>query len=154
MIPSTSSTVLLFGKSWHSFGRRWAPTGSSSSSRSSERLDILEDVIAKDGDFLDNERAFANARALANVYFNDEVQKHGYGPQAAEAALLRAAADVRAYETAVAEGAIARHANQLKTLTGAASEPGSVYGQGFQERQVPDYRGEGGTVSDRIFGGR
>ena len=117
-------------------------------------LDILEDVVSKDGDFLDNERAFASARALANVYFAEEVQRHGYGPAAAEAALVRAAGEVRAYEQHVREQALSQHSNHLATLTGAATEPGSVYGQGFQERQVPDYRGEGGTVSGRMFGGR
>jgi len=117
-------------------------------------LDILEDLVAKDGDFLNNEKAFTTARALADVYFREEVQRHGYGPEAAEAALVRAAGEVREYEKTVRETALNQHANQLKTLTGAAVEPGSVYGQGYQERRVPDYRAEGGSVSDRIFGGR
>lgn len=114
-------------------------------------LDILEDIVARDGEFLEQEKAFQAITAMANVFMPEEAQKYGYGPQAAQAALERAAGEFRAYEKAVSEAAVARNHNQLSTLSGAPGEPGSRYSQGAQEMVVPNYR-EGGSVSDRIFG--
>jgi len=117
-------------------------------------LDILEDDVARNGDFRDKERAIAAARALANLYMPEEAQRHGYGPQAAEAALFRAAADIREYEKAVAEAALNEHTNQMRTLSGAPGEPGSAYTQGTQTRTTPNYRESGMSVTDRMFGGQ
>lgn len=115
-------------------------------------LDILDDNIAREGEFMLGDKASEGIRALANVYLNDEAQKHGFGPKAAEAALHRAASEWREYEKAISEKAVAQYTNQIRTLTGAPQEPGSSYTQGSQQRVVPNYR-EGGSVSDRIFGG-
>ncbi|MBA2370734.1 MAG: hypothetical protein H0V71_03700 [Chloroflexi bacterium] len=115
-------------------------------------LDILEDNISREGDYLDNEKALTAARALANVYYSEEASRMGAGPEAAEAALQRAATTVREYEKAVSDAAIARHTNQLRTLSGAPNEPGSSYSQGAQELVTGDYRG-GGSVANKIFGG-
>ncbi len=85
--------------------------------------DILEDIASREGDFMQKDQAFAAARALANSYMPEEAQRYGWGPQAAEAAIARAAADVRAYETAVREAAIQQYNNQIARLDGAGREP-------------------------------
>lgn len=114
--------------------------------------DILDDIVSREGEFLDSERAFPAVISRAQQFYGEEASKHGDGPRAAEAALTRAASEQRAYEKAVADAAVARHNNQLTTLSGAATEPGSSYGiPGAQQRTVPDYR-QGGSVADRIFG--
>lgn len=114
-------------------------------------LDILDDDVARNGDFIHKEQAFEAARALAGVYFSEEAQRYGYGPEAAEAALQRAAAEVRAYEKAVSEAAISRHLNHLTDLSGATREPSAAAASvqsGFKT-------GPGGDELDvvRAFGG-
>lgn len=126
--------------------------GSQLSEAEERALDILEDDIAQNGEFLVGDGAMEAARALANAYMPELVQQYGYGPQAAEAALVRAAATIRQYEQAVSKAAIDRHLNQLRTLDGAPGEPGTTYGVGAQELITGDYRA-GGRVTDRFFGG-
>lgn len=86
-------------------------------------LDILEDDVSRNGEFMLGSEAFAAVEALANSYMPELAQKMGYGPQAAEAALAKAAGEWRAYEAKLAEAAVARHMNQLSTLGGAPREP-------------------------------
>ena len=114
-------------------------------------LDILDSIVSRDGEFINQDKAFEASIALANSYMQEESAKHGYGPKAAEAALTRAAGEIRAYETAVAEAAQQRYMNQLSNLGGAARD---VYGaplaasEGFS---VPD-GGDEYAVLER-FGG-
>ena len=115
-------------------------------------LDILDDITSREGEFLVQDDAYAQIRARANDFLNEEAQKHGFGPKAAEAALHRAAAEQREYERKIGEAYYARKTNQLKTLTGNPGEPATTYSQGSQERVMPNYR-EGGSVAGRIFGG-
>jgi len=113
--------------------------------------DIIDDIVSREGEFAVKDEAYPMVRAIADSFMQEEIQRHGFGPQAAEAALERAAKSFRAYEQAVGEKHTNQHMNQLKTLTGAASEPGSTYAQGAQQRVVPDYR-TGGSVAQRFFG--
>lgn len=107
--------------------------------------DILTDLAARDGDFNKD-----MALSLAERLLPEQTARYGPGPRAAEEALQLAAQQVREYEKTVGQSAIDQHLNQLKTLSGAPSEPGSVYAQGVQQRTVPDYR-QGGTVTQRFF---
>lgn len=88
-------------------------------------LDIIEDDVSRNGEFMLGEKAFEGIRALANVYMPEESQRHGYGPKAAESALARAAAEWRAYEQELTKKAIEQHMNQLTNLAGAGREPGA-----------------------------
>ena len=109
-------------------------------------MDILADFATRDGEF-DKELA----RVRADHLLPQMQQRYGYGPKAAEAALEAAAVAQREYEQKVYADAIAKHTNQLATLSGAPGEPGSTYVQGVQQRTMPDYT-KGGTVAQRFFG--
>lgn len=87
-------------------------------------LDIIEDDVSRNGEFLLGERAFDGVRALANSFFAEEAQRYGNGPKAAQTAIYRAAATWREYEKELAQKAIEQHTNQLTTLSGAPREPG------------------------------
>ena len=87
-------------------------------------VDIIQDDVSRNGEFLLGEKAYANVRALANSYMEEEAQRHGFGPKAAESALSRAAGEWREYEKELATIAIERHMNQLTNLSGAGREPG------------------------------
>ena len=87
--------------------------------------DILDSIVARDGEFINQDQAFEASIALANSYMQEESAKYGYGPRAAEAALTRAAGTIREYETAVAQAAEERYMNRLSNLGGA---PHDVYG--------------------------
>lgn len=93
--------------------------------------DILADIASADGEFVEQDAAFAHARALANTYLAEEAERWGWGPRAGEAALRRAAADLRARDKAIEAAAIERYKNQIAGLAGAPSEPG-VSGSGTQ----------------------
>lgn len=110
--------------------------------------DILGDLVSKHGEF-DRELAYARA----NTVLPAMVQRYGSGPKAAEAALEEGARLQREYEQRVKEQAVSQYTNQIKTLSGAASEPGTQYQVGVQQRTIPNYR-EGGSVTDRVFGRR
>lgn len=86
--------------------------------------DILADLQARNGEFTQSQSADL-ARALANQFLAEEQTKHGFGPKAAEAALERGYNTVREYENTLAQTAIERHNNQLKTLNDAPREPGT-----------------------------
>jgi hypothetical protein len=86
-------------------------------------LDIIDDDIAQNGEFLNPDKATPFARALANVYYPEEAARKGEGPQAAEAAIRRACADTRAYEQEVGKAYYDRQINQLTRLDGAGREP-------------------------------
>ena len=86
-------------------------------------LDILDDITSRDGEFLAKEQAYEASRALAGVFVNEEAEKHGWGPKAAEAALQRAAKFVRDYEQAVGKAYYDRQINQFSTIAGADREP-------------------------------
>lgn len=86
--------------------------------------DIIQDDVSRNGEFLLGEKAYSNIRAIANTYMEDEVNRHGFGPKAAEAALARAASDWREYEKELAQVAVDRHMNQLSSIAGAPREPG------------------------------
>ena len=88
-------------------------------------LDIIEDDVSRNGEFMLGEKAFEGIRALANVFMSEESQRYGYGPKAAESALARAASEWRAYEKELAQKAIEQHMNQLTNLAGAGREPGA-----------------------------
>lgn len=95
--------------------------------------DIIADDIAKNGDYLFAESK-DKARALANNYIGETNQQFPNNPaQAAEAALTRAAQDVRAWEASVKEAAIEQYKNELAGLSGARREPaaGGINGQQF-----------------------
>lgn len=111
-------------------------------------MDILNDIKARDGDY-----DVEVARIRADALLPQMQEQYGYGPRAAEAALEQAAKEQRAYEQKLIERAVAQHTNQLATLAGAASEPGSTYTVGTQQRVIPDYR-QGGTVTSHFFGPR
>lgn len=85
-------------------------------------LDIIEDEVATNGEFMLGEKAYAGVRALANNYFAEEAQRHGNTPRAAETALRRAATDWRTYEHELAQKAVEQHMNQLTNLSGAGRE--------------------------------
>lgn len=87
-------------------------------------IDIIEDDVSRNGEFMLGERAYEGVRALANVYFTDEAAKHGNGPRAAENALHRAASAWREYEKELAQKAVEQHTNQLSSLGTARREPG------------------------------
>ena len=87
-------------------------------------LDIIEDDVSRNGEFMLGEKAFEGVRALANVYFQDEAQRYGNTPKAAEAAIQRASATWREYEKELAAKAVEQHSNQLSTLGTARREPG------------------------------
>lgn len=114
--------------------------------------DIIDDIVAREGEFASGELAHPMILARAESFYQEEAQRLGYGPQAAESAINRAAAEVRAYEKAVREAGIAQHTNQLATLSGQPGEPGSQYAVGTQTRVTPDYRA-GGSVADHFFNG-
>jgi hypothetical protein len=88
-------------------------------------FDILQDDVSRHGEFMLGEKAYANVRAIANTYFEDEAKRHGFGPRAAEAALSRAASDWREYEKELASRAIEQHMNRLTDLSGAGREAAS-----------------------------
>lgn len=111
-------------------------------------MDILGDIKAKIGDF-----DLEDARLRADKFMPQMVAQYGAGPRAAEAALEKAAHEQFQKEQKWREAAVAQHTNQLATLSGAASEPGSTYTVGTQQRVIPDYR-QGGTVTGRFFGPR
>jgi hypothetical protein len=95
--------------------------------------DILADEIAKNGDYLFAESK-DKARALANNYIGEMNQQYpGNQTQAAEAALNKAAADVRAWEASVKEAAIEQYKNELAGLSGARRDipAGGINGQQF-----------------------
>lgn len=115
-------------------------------------LDIMESFVARDGEMLNQEAAFTNIRANADFYYAEEAQKHGAGPKAAEAAIERAYKAEREYQEQVGKAYYERVTNQLRTLDGAPSEPGTRYAQGAVEHVTGDYT-KGGSVADRFFGG-
>ena len=114
-------------------------------------IDIIDDEVSRNGEFMLGEKAYANVEALANTYLPEESQRHGYGPKAAEAALARAAADWRTYESELQQKAIEQYKNQLTSLSGA---PRDVYGAalaGSEGFTVPQGGDEYGVLER--FGG-
>lgn len=105
-----------------------AQQGAALSEAEERALDILEDAFSREGDVAEKETAIEMARAVANVYFQEEAERFGFGPKAAERALERAATAIQARDKAVAEAAVERYKNQLAGLAGAPTEPsaGSV----------------------------
>jgi hypothetical protein len=112
-------------------------------------LDIIDDIVAREGEFINKEQSSEFIRAYANVVLPEMAQKHGFGPLAAQAALEQSAKVYRALEQSIGESAINSHLNQLKTLSGVPSEPGSSYAQGTQQHVTIDHRG-GGSLFDRM----
>jgi hypothetical protein len=87
--------------------------------------DILADNQAREGEFL-LEGSSEKALLLAESYLPEMQQRHGVGPQAAEAAINAAASEIRDYERQVGEAYHTRQMNQLKTLNDAPREPGTA----------------------------
>lgn len=121
--------------------------------------DILNDLVARDGDFL-LEGSREKARALANTYFPEMAQRHGYGtsmwnPQrAGEAALEQAAKDVREWEQAVGRAYYEREVNQLRGLAGAPREPGAGSPAAGQSHMVGGLGNRPNAVTSKFFGGQ
>lgn len=95
-------------------------------------LDILEDIVSREGEFINKEQSSEFIRAYANVLMPDMAQRHGYGPQAAEAALEQAAKTYRALEQSVGTAYHEQQMNLLTNLSGAGRELG-VSGVGAQQ---------------------
>jgi hypothetical protein len=115
--------------------------------------DILADLQSSKGDFVDPDSKDI-ARAMAERFLAEEQQKHGFGAQAAEAALERGYAYAREREDKLGELAVQRHLNQLKTLNGAPRQPGVSQGAGstaVQSHVIPEGGDEMSVV--RHYGG-
>jgi hypothetical protein len=108
-------------------------------------LDILDNLSKSGGEF-----DVAEARIRADHLLPQMQEKFGWGPRAAEAALEEAAKQQREYELRLEQRGVSKYTNQVSTLAGAATEPGSAYAQGVTQRTVPDFR-KGGSVTDRFF---
>lgn len=101
--------------------------------------DILADDIARNGEFIFNDPksetgdSKQKARALADSYIGEMNQQYPNDPRhAAEAALAKAAQDVRDWETNVRQAAIEQYKNELAGLGGARRELGAgINGQQF-----------------------
>lgn len=107
--------------------------------------DIIADDIAANGDFVFAESK-DKARALANNYIGEMNQQYPRDPgKAAEAALHKAAQDVRDWETAVGKAYHEQQLNQLSSLSGARPQPG-VGTNGTQQFTIP----EGGGLLDVV----
>lgn len=128
--------------------------------------DILNDIVARDGDFIfnDPDSQFGDskkkARELANNYFPEVAQRHGYGTsmwnptRAAEAAMEQAVKDVRAWEQAVGKAYYEREVNQLRGLAGAPREPGAAGTGAAQQHLVGGLGNVPGAVTSKFFAGQ
>lgn len=85
--------------------------------------DVFHDIVAREGELPEQDKAFEIARALANVYLPEEAERRGYGPKAAEAALERSVKFLRDLFETVGKSYHERKMNELQTLAGAPSEP-------------------------------
>lgn len=115
-------------------------------------LDIIDDIVSREGEFLEPDQTVDVIRALADkVFLDDAVQKFGWTRQAGEAALNEAAKFVRGYQSAVGAAYHDRQINQITTLSNAQREPASTSGAVQQGSRVPAGGDELGVVS--AFGG-
>lgn len=85
-------------------------------------LDILEDFVSREGEFVLGEKAYPNILRNADAYYPEMAAKHGAGQGAAQAAIERAAKEWRELEQAAGQSAVERHMNQLTNLSGAGHE--------------------------------
>src|SRR5574337_56541 len=79
--------------------------------------DILDDMATREGDF--NKEA---AYAVAQILFPQAAQQYGNSPRAAEAALVEAASQVRAWAKSEREAAVNEYKASIETRVGARSE--------------------------------
>ena len=85
-------------------------------------LDVIADENAQNGEFL-FEGSKQRAQDLSENYYPDYRARYGHGPDAAEAALRQACADIREWEQQVGKAYMEREQNQLATLAGAPRSP-------------------------------
>jgi len=95
-------------------------------------LDMIDDEIARSGDFLNKEQGVAFVQAYANSLMGEMSQRFGYGPKAVEAAITQAAKEYRALEQAVGAAYHTQQTNLISGLAGARRDLG-VTGMGSQQ---------------------
>lgn len=112
--------------------------------------DILADNVSQFGEFVEQDTAFEQARALANVFLEEEAERYGMGPRAGEAALVRAANAIRERDNALSQAAVEKYKNELAGLSGAPAEPAAA-GAGAQMTRTD--HGDLRDVVRKYYGG-
>lgn len=103
--------------------------------------DMIASDISTNGEFATDPETGASpgrdlVEPLANLFVNDFAQRYGLGPRAAEAAVQKAGATIRALEKAAGVAAVNAHVNRNAQLAGASGEPGTGAGSGVQAMGV------------------
>jgi hypothetical protein len=112
--------------------------------------DVIADDVARNGEFL-LEGSLQKARDLSENYYAEAAQRYGPGPQAAEAAIQQACADVREWESQVGEAYYERKMNEFRTLGGAPVFPPAASTSPVQQHTSGGLGGERGVVK-KYFG--
>jgi len=114
-------------------------------------MDIIQDIVSREGEFLMPERSTKLARAMAEEFLPEAEQRYGFGPRAAEAALQQAVKTVREIEQEIGQTYYERKQNELGTLAGARREPPAAGTQGAQNVSTPE-GGDERALVEAYFG--
>jgi hypothetical protein len=113
-------------------------------------MDIIADLEAKDGEFMNPEKSRPLARVLADKHFPEMAQKHADPRKAAEAALAAGVKEARELEQVYGEAYYTRKMNNLRGLAGAKTEPGASGREGASQQVTPEGGDELSLVSHHL----
>lgn len=113
--------------------------------------DILSDDVSRNGDFI-YKGSFERALAIADRdYLPQAIQQYGENVRAAEAAVAKAAADVREWEQNVGRAYHEQQMNQLRGISSAPRGPALTQTGAVQQHVLPEGKDERSVV-EHYFG--